>query len=626
MNNSKKQLLPTIRDLPRFLCEPDPYIYLSNNYVVLDYETTNKDKGTALRGDNRIVLACWHAVLGEETEVLSHYGGEYELSELVEAVQRADFLVAHNAKFELQWLERCGLDIGEVVVYDTMLGEYVLGGNRWVGAKVGLDAIARRRGLGAKATLVSNLIKNGVCPSDIPRAWLEKYCARDVDLTHRLFLEQRRELEEHGLLKVLYTRCLLTPVLADIEKNGMYLDAERVEAAYVAAERELFDLNVRLHTLTGGINTNSTKQLAKFLYEDLKFAEVKDYKGKPLRTPAGAPRTDVDTISSLRPKNQKQREFLEVYSRHKEVSNELTKYLRKWHECCENDGGHLTAFFNQHMTQTHRLSSSGAKYRTQFQNFPRTYKPFFTAPTDKWLVGECDGSQLEFRVAVHLGRDEQGLYDIEHGEDIHGFTAQTLTEAGEPTDRQGAKAHTFKPLYGGQSGTHAQQTYYQAFRLKYKGIAEAQQRWINEVLSTGKLVTEWGMVYHWPGTKMSRSGYVDNTTSICNYPVQGFATAEIIPIALVFMWHRLRRSDLQMRIVNTIHDSIIMLLPEEEQEDFHILSKECLINAVYDYLRCTYNVQLTVPLGCSVSTGKHWGSKEETKYEAEKELYRGNGV
>ena len=609
--------------LPEFVTRPrNPYG--GNNYVVIDFETTNLDKGTALRGDNRIVMACWHTVHGETADTSTHYGGEYELGRLVEACVRADFIVAHNAKFELQWLERCGLDIGEVVVYDTMLAELVLGGNRWVGKKLGLDAIARRRGMGGKGAIVSKQIKAGVCPSEIPRKWLIKYCERDVHLTHELFLRQRAEIISANLDAVLYTRCLLTPVLADIEKNGMYLDPERVQEACAKAERELFDLNVRLHNLTGGINTNSGPQLAKFLYEDLKFKEQTDYKGKVVRTTGGRPKTDSDTIAALRPTNKKQREFLEVYSRHREVSNELTKYLRKWQECCEKDGGHLTAFFNQHMTQTHRLSSSGSKYKTQFQNFPRAYKPFFSAPTDGWLVGECDGSQLEFRVAVHLGRDERGLYDIEHGVDVHAFTSETLTEAGEPTPRQEAKAHTFKPLYGGKSGTKAQQTYYQAFRDKYKGIAATQQEWINEVLGTGKLVTEWGLIYHWPDTRMSRSGYVENTTSICNYPVQGFATAEIIPVALVYMWHTLRRSKLQMRIVNTIHDSIIVLLPEEEKKAFHALAKVCLIDRVYEYLAHVYNVRLTVPLGCSVSTGKHWGSKDETKYEASRELYATN--
>ena len=91
-------------------------------------------------------------------------------------------------------------------------------------------------------------------------------------------------------------------------------------------------------------------------------------------------------------------------------------------------------------------------------------------------VGEGDGAQLEFRVAAHLGRDEQALTDIRDKVDIHSFTAAVIG-----CSRQEAKADTFKPLYGGQSGTKAQQSYYAAFKSKYSGIADAQSAWINSV-------------------------------------------------------------------------------------------------------------------------------------------------
>jgi DNA polymerase I-like protein with 3'-5' exonuclease and polymerase domains len=618
----------TMLALPEFLTNPRPEIYLEDNYVVLDFETTNHEKGSGLSPDNRIVLACWSVCDGTPESPRRRrnkhlWGGEFELGELVADIKRAAFVVAHNAKFELQWLERCGLDLGEVVVYDTMLAERVLGGNKWVGSGVALDKIAQRRWKEGKGAIVSKLIDAGVCPSEIPEGWLLKYCYRDVELTERLFLEQRQELAELGLLHIQYTRCLLTPVLADIEKNGMMLDPERVREASLRVQHEHALCEQRLTSIAGNVNWNSGPQVAKFLYETLGFNELTDKRKNPLRTPGGKPRTDADTISSLRPKNKKQRDFLAVFAKHREVNNELTKYLKKWEACCDENQGLLLAAFNQHMTQTHRLSSSGKKYKTQFQNFPRAYKPYFRARREGWLMGECDGAQLEFRVAVHLGRCEQGLEDIENEVDIHTFSSTTLTEAGEPTNRQEAKAHTFKPLYGGRSGTKAQVTYYQAFRDRYKGIAGAQENWINEVLGTKKLRTEYGLIFHWPDTRMDRSGYITNTTSICNYPVQGFATAEIIPIAVVFMWHRIRAEGLQMFIVNTIHDSIITELPEEEKEKFHKLAQQCLIDDVYNYLRCTYNIALTVPLGCGVTTGEHWGAKDETKYEARKELYKG---
>ena len=72
-----------------------------------------------------------------------------------------------------------------------------------------------------------------------------------------------------------------------------------------------------------------------------------------------------------------------------------------------------------------------------------------------------------------------------------------------------------------------------------------------------------------------------------------------------------------MYIVNTVHDSIIVELPEEEVDEFHRLAQQCLIEDVYPYLEEVYGVKLTVPLGCGVMTGPNWGSKDETVYNKE---------
>ena len=606
--------------------KPEVGIYGSNNYVVLDFETTVYSKGTALDSRNSIVLAVWErgnehprvSIHGEHNRKVE-WAGEFGLDELVRDIEEADFLVAHNAKFELQWLERCGLDLTKVLVWDTMIAEYVIGGNRWVWHQLSLDSCAERHFGDRKIDIVSKMYKAGICSTGIPASWLERYCKKDVDLTHRLFLEQRDTLWKSEQWPVVYTRCILTPVLADIEKNGMVLDSDKVLEHCAQAELEFARLQHELDMLTGGINLNSTKQLREYLYDTLGFDEVVRRRGGqwvPDRTASDLPKADAATLAKLKAKTKAQEKFLSLYVQYKGVWNELTKYMRKFSDCVEQDGGLLTAQFNQTNTQTHRLSSSGRDYSTQFQNFPRAYKPLFCARNEGWVIGECDGAQLEFRVAAHLGRDPVALRDIVDGSDIHSVTADIIG-----VSRQEAKAHTFKPLYGGQSGTEDEKRYYQFFREKYERIAETQQLWIDTVLETKKLTTEWGLTYYWPDTTMDRSGYVRNTTSICNYPVQAFATAEIIPIALTSFWHRIKQEGLQMMIVNTVHDSIIVELPEEEIDDFHRLAQQCLIEDVYPYLKKVYRVDLTVPLGCGVTTGSHWGSKDETTYTAKEEYY-----
>lgn len=605
-------------------------VYNSENYLVLDFETTVLSKGSALDDKNRIVLAVSRcgpdhprrADGGTGGDYQVYWDDEYHLSELVDDCERADFIIAHNAKFELQWLVRAGLDLSKIIVWDTMIGDYVLGGNKYVFWNLSLERCAQRWFKEGKLNIISKLYKAGVCSTEIPASWLESYCIKDVELTERLFLAQRDKMRDElpKLMPIMYHRCLLTPVLADLEKRGMRLDGDLIRIRHKEVTLRLNKLLDELTDMTGGININSGQQLGPYLYEVLGFEELKVKKaGKwvPKRTDTDLYATDQDTIEALVAKNDRQRRFLKLYVEFKSLNNERTKYLEKMLACVEADDV-LIAQFNQTNTQTHRLSSSGLKYKMQFQNFPRSYKPYFTAGEEGWLVGEVDGSQLEFRVATHLGRDRQGIEDIANGVDVHSVTADIIG-----VTRQEAKADTFKPLYGGQKGTPEQQKYYAHFREKYEDITATQKAWCLKVAGQKYLETEWGMRYYWPQCRMEDNGYITHSTSICNYPVQAFATAEIIPAALYFMWHEIKRRGLRMRIVNTVHDSIIVEMPPEEVEVFHELSRLCLIDYIYPYIKRLYGIDLVVPLACGVKVATHWSGSDAEQYVPEGVPHKG---
>jgi DNA polymerase I-like protein with 3'-5' exonuclease and polymerase domains len=597
------------------VADPDPSIYWSDNYVVIDFETSNILKGSALSEANSIVLACWER--GDGTSGY-HFGSEYDQSELVAACENADFIVAHNAKFELGWLRRCGVDLRRVVTFDTLLAEWVLGGNTYKLRMLGLGRCLERRGLEGKEGLVGLMIKAGFCPSQIPQSWLLKYCERDVTATHELFLLMRQELKDKGLEAVNYHRNLVTPCLADIEFNGLQLDEQQVTKLAGEMENEYNKLTSELQDFCGGAEPTSPAQLAGFVYGDLGFKVPLDHRRRPLLTPGGNPSVAAPVMEQLRPTNNRQRTFLDKYNEWSAYHSDVTKYLRKFGECCAENGGRLHGSINQGSTGTHRFSSSGLAYKVQFQNLNRRFKPLFCARNDGWLVGEADGAQLEFRVAVHLGRDKVGLSDIVGGVDIHSFTASVIG-----CSRQDAKAHTFKPLYGGFSGTPKEQEYYRAFAEKYSGVADTQRGWALKTLSTKRLDTEWGMKYYFPHTKLKESGWITGQTKIYNYPVQAFATAEIIPIVLVAMWHRSK--DLDLFIVNTVHDSVIAEIPPHEKEIWHDLAKQCFIDDCYRIISKLYAVRLTVPLGTGVMVGSHWGNREakesETVYNAGQEWW-----
>lgn len=518
-------------------------------------------------------------------------------------------LTCHGGKFDLGYLKRAGIDLHRVVLYDTLVAQKVLAGNRrW---PLSLEMVAQRYKLGGKDHLVSRLLRGGVPPSDVPAKLLEKYCRRDCELAGEVEAAQRPRLGR--LASVVQTRCALTPALADIEFNGMRLDKRAVQQEFRTQTELLQARAAELRQLVGEVNLNSPKQVAELLYDRYKMKEVTNSYGKPVRTETGARATSEDILQKLRPTNAESRVFLKAKLEYAKAHALLSKCLTKMQECCERDGV-LYATFNQNVTQTGRLSSTGGEHKIQFQNFPLAYKRLIVPAKGK-LILEVDFRQLEFRVAVDLARDPVGRDDILSGRDVHAYTAQVLTKAGQPTSRQDAKPHTFKPLYGGQSGTEAERAYYQAFRQRYAQIYKTQLEWANEVLHSGELETAWGMRFYWPDTTMSKSGYISNTPSIFNYPIQALATAEILPIALTGLWHDL--DGLESRIINTVHDSVVLEVDPEELSTVKYLVVDNFLTKMYNRLKSRYDYDFVTPLSVEIKVGPRWGEGEAVTVDSQ---------
>lgn len=586
---------------------------LANSTIVFfDFETTNLDKGTALNKDNDVVLACWIVRHPDGTLERKHkFGNEYEQQELYADVMAADFVVAHNAKFDLQWLARCGVDLRSIYSSCTMLAAWVIDGNR--DRPRNLNALAKRYKIGTKTDYVSALIKLGLCPSNIPRSWLLEYGMLDVELCMQVFWKQIDEMDAWpALYPLLHTRNLTCLCLADIETEGMTLDGPAVEAEWAHATEELKTTEVELRKVIGDdVNLNSPKQKIKLLYETLGFKPLMQRKNGKME-PNYSTRTDV--IIKLNAETESQRTFLELYRKYNRYSSLVAKNLTFFLGVVKEYGSKFYAEFNQARTDTGRLSSSGRALlftgekkakRVQLQNVPRTYKRLFWSGDDNLYVGEADAAQLEFRVAAALGHDEVAAQEIYDGVDVHTVTADVLTAAGEPTSRQDAKSRTFSPLYGGRGKTKAEQEYSEFFRRKYSGISGTQRDWSLEVLERKELATPYGMKFYWPDTKLRNDGFITNTTEIYNYPIQGLATGEMIPIALVHFWYLTNGTGI--RIINTIHDSIISLVPKDSAELYEGLSKFCFTDVMFDYLRRNYHFEFECSLGCGIKLSRNWG-------------------
>lgn len=595
--------------------------YNSATHVALDLETTNQDKGDALNPDNRVVTA---AIQIDGGIVISGDAALERLREMSEyAADCPVVLIAHNAKFELQWLHRHGIDFRHFLVWDTMLAEYVFAGNRqW---KLDLDGVAKRYGLPLKGRLVDRMMKGGVCPSDIPERLLDERVRGDTSVLTPLFYAQRAKAEAEGLTRVIFTRCIATPVLSRIEFNGMMLDPTRVIPEYERVLRERTVVEEALATIAKGRKLRGP-QLATLIYEDLGFEELRDRRGNPIRTAKGQPKTDGDTLDALKATTPEQKEFKRLRAEYGHLDAQLTKNLEFFYGVCLNYEGRFFGRFNQSVTRTHRLSASGRKLKfpefpkpksVQFQNLPRTMKRLFKASADDRVIAESDGAQLEFRWAGTMAEDPQVLYDVTHDEDIHRFTASVLNRVPEDKvtgkQRTDAKSDTFKPLYGGQTGTKRQMEYYDAFRKKYSKIYEMQMGWVHIVLRDKVLVTPTGLKFYWPDTRMTSSGYITNTPSIFNYPVQSGATADCIPVSLVYLFWEIEALGLDAFLINTVHDSVIGDVAKKDLDRYHETVVHCFLDKTYEYFDVVFGIEMYVPLGVGFKAGSHWGEGEETK-------------
>jgi len=243
------------------------------------------------------------------------------------------------------------------------------------------------------------------------------------------------------------------------------------------------------------------------------------------------------------------------------------------------------------------------------QNMPRggtfPVKKVFISRWEGGHIMEADFAQLEFRVAAFLSQDALAIAEIASGFDVHSYTAKVISDAGQATTRQEAKEHTFAPLFGatGYGRTPSEAAYYHHFIEKYEGIAAWHKRLGNEAIRYQKITNVGGRQYAFPNTERRPNGLPTNFTMIKNYPVQGFATGDVVPVVLVELESRLM--PMRSTLVNSVHDSMVIdIHPYERDQVIEIINSMNmdLNQIIYDY----YKVKMNVPLLLEAKIGPNW--------------------
>ena len=390
----------------------------------------------------------------------------------------------------------------------------------------------------------------------------------------------------------------LALVLADMERTGMLVDKEGLAAFGEKMKQELEGCLARIYEQVGyEFNVNSPKQLGEALFVKLGLPPRK-------KTKSGYS-TNAETLESLRSEHPVIDDILQ-YRTYQKLNSTYVEGLLK----VIGPDGRMHSTFNQTEARTGRLSSS----EPNMQNIPiRTplgsqLRQFFVAKPGCTLV-DADYSQIELRLLAHISGDESMRQAFLTGQDIHRSTAAKIynlpPEMITPALRSSAKAVNFGIVYGigafslsrdiNVSVKEADQ-----FIKNYLATFPGVKNYMDETIAHG---TEKGYVTTLFGRRRALPELASKNHNLralgermaMNTPIQGTA-ADVIKLAMVKVWRRLRAEGLAAKLILQVHDELIVEAPEAEAETVARILKEEMEGAV----------SYSVPLTADVGQGKTW--------------------
>ena len=233
---------------------------------------------------------------------------------------------------------------------------------------------------------------------------------------------------------------------------------------------------------------------------------------------------------------------------------------------------------------------------------------FFTADEGRCLV-DADYSQIELRVLAHLSNDETMIDGFNKGEDIHAITASQVFNMPlfmvTPLMRSRAKAVNFGIVYGIGAFSLAKDigvtrkeadNYIKGYLHHYSAVKDYLERVVEKARDDGYVSTLFRRRRYLPELTASNKMLQAFGERVAkNMPVQGTA-ADIIKIAMVRVFHRLKKEKLDGKLIMQVHDELIVECAEKDRQAVEIILKQEMENA------CKMKVKLLA----DVHSGKTW--------------------
>lgn len=421
----------------------------------------------------------------------------------------------------------------------------------------------------------------------------------DIASLDGLVKKLRSNIEEQGMTPLLENIELpLTEVLASMEDIGICINRQGVEEFGVSLSEKIEETQQIIYDYAGHeFNISSPKQLGTVLFEELGLPAKK-------KTKSGYS-TSAEVLEELR----NQSPIVDNVLKYRQYTKLNSTYVTGLTDKIAADG-RIHTCFKQTETRTGRISST----EPNMQNIPvRTelgsqMRKFFTAAPGKTLV-DADYSQIELRVMAHLCGDENMISAFTSGEDFHTATAAQVFDMPvfmvTPEMRSAAKAVNFGIIYGigafslskdiGISVAQAKK-YIADYLARFPKVNSFTEDIVNEAIKTGCVTTMLGRKRRIPELFSSNKILQAAGKRIAmNTPVQGTA-ADLIKIAMINVYRRLKEEKLDAKLILQVHDELILESSVEDAQRAAELLKEEM-QKVYD---------MKVPLTVDVHIGFSW--------------------
>lgn len=407
------------------------------------------------------------------------------------------------------------------------------------------------------------------------------------------------KLAEQGMESLFYEiEMPLSRVLYDMEQYGVLVQPKELKAYGEALTGRITELEQAIYKQADcTFNINSPKQLAEILFEKMGIKG-----GKKTKTGYS---TAADVLEKLAPEYPIVSDILE----YRGLAKLKSTYAEGLSACIAKDG-RIHSTFNQTITATGRISST----EPNLQNIPmrmelgRRIRKVFV-PREGYLFMDADYSQIELRILAHMSDDKQLIEAYQMEEDIHRITASKVfhTPFEEVTDlqRRNAKAVNFGIVYGISSFGLSQDLsiskkeaaeYIEQYFETYPGVKRFLDGMVAKAKEQGFVTTMYGR--RRPIPELSSNNFMQRSFGervAMNSPIQGTA-ADIMKIAMIRVWERLHRENLQSRLILQVHDELLIETETSEEEAVRRILTEEMQQAA----------ELSVRLEIDLHTGTDW--------------------